>query len=292
MTLISVIMPVYNGEKYLKEAIDSILTQSFTDFEFIIINDGSTDNSKSIIDQYDDKRIIYIEQDNKGLAKALNLGASYCNGEFIARMDADDISSPDRFMNQYLFFQSHSNISVLSGSFSYIDENGKYLGRTFSVTNPFLIKRKLLNSGCVVCHPSVMMRRKDFLDVSGYSEIMGNRFTDYHLWVKFVKKGFRIQNMPEILLKYRIIESAISSEFSLPHIATKILLKVIKKDDPTTSDLSNLNNACIASKTTFLKRELLYNNFQNHLYNRASFINENIKNYFFSALKNISAFIH
>jgi len=250
-----------------------------------------SDKSKNIIETYNDKRIIHIEQENKGLAKALNVGASYCKGEFIARMDADDISEPDRFKNQYLFFQSHSNISVLSGSFSYINENGKYLGRSFSITNPFLIKKKLLNSGCVVCHPSVMMRRTDFIDVGGYSEIMGNRFTDYHLWVKFIKKGFKIQNMPEILLKYRIRESAISSEFSLSHTATKILLKVIKEDDPTITDLSNLNNACIADKTTFLKREMLYNNFQNYLYNRSTFINKNIKNYFFSALKNIAAFI-
>ena len=287
MTLISVIMPVYNGKKYLKEAIDSILTQSLTDFEFIIINDGSTDNMKSVIDRYDDKRIIYLEQDNKGLAKALNVGASYCKGEFIARMDADDISHPDRFMNQYLFFQSHPHISVLSSAFCYIDQNGKYLGRSFSITNSFLIKKNLLNSGSVICHPSVMMRRKDFIDVGGYSEVMGNRFTDYHLWVKFIKKGFKIQNMSEILLKYRIVESAISSEFSLTYNATKILLKVIKEDNPTATDLSKLKNACIVNKNIFSKRENAYNNLQNYLYNRATFINENIKNYIFSIMKNI-----
>ena len=208
-------MPVYNAEKFLKQAINNILSQSLTDFEFIIINDGSTDNSKNIINQYDDERIIYVEQENSGMAKALNVGASYCKGKFIARMDADDISEPDRLMNQYLFFKNHSNISVVSGSFIYIDKNGNYLGRSFSITNPFLIKKKLLNNGCVICHPSVMMKRKDFLDVGGYSEVMGNRFTDYHLWVKFIKKGYKIQNMSEILLKYRIIESAVSSDFLL-----------------------------------------------------------------------------
>ena len=91
--LISVVMPVYNGEKYLREAIDSILAQTLIDFEFIIINDGSTDNSKSIIESYDDKRIIYIEQENKGLSKSLNIGISLSNGEFIARMDQDDVST-------------------------------------------------------------------------------------------------------------------------------------------------------------------------------------------------------
>jgi glycosyltransferase involved in cell wall biosynthesis len=292
MKLISVIMPVYNGEKYLKEAIDSVLNQTLRDFEFIIINDGSTDNSKSIIETYDDKRIIHIEQENKGLSKTLNIGVSYCNGEFIARMDQDDISVSSRFLNQYLFFNSHPNISVLSGAFSYIDKNGKYLGRSFSITNPFLIKKKLLNSGCVVCHPAVMMRRKDFLDVGGYSEIIGGRFTDYHLWVKFITNGFKIQNMSKILLKYRIIESSMSSEFSLSNTGIKVLLKVIKEENPTSRDLSNLNNACIVNANSFSKRENTFNNTENYLYHRATFINENIKNYIFSAVKNIGAFIH
>tara|TARA_X000001036_G_scaffold318330_1_gene296745 strand:+ start:226 stop:1083 length:858 start_codon:yes stop_codon:yes gene_type:complete len=285
-------MPVYNGEKHLKEAIDSILNQTYTNFEFIIINDGSTDSSKSIIDGYDDRRIIHIEQENKGLAKTLNIGVSYCNGEFIARMDQDDISVSSRLMNQYLHFEAHPNISVLSAAFSYIDKNGKYMGRSFSITNPFLIKKKLLNFGCVVCHPSVMMRKKDFLDVGGYSEIIGDRFTDYHLWVKFIKKGFKIQNMSKILLKYRIIEDSMTSEFSLSNAGMKVLLKVVKEDNPNTIDLSNLDNACTANVNSFSKRENRFNNTQNYLYNRATFINEDIKNYVFSAFKNISAFIY
>ena len=141
MILISVVMPVYNGEKYLKDAIDSILNQTHTDFEFIIVNDGSTDNTANIIDSYVDSRIIHVRQENRGLPKALNVGASISKGEYIARMDADDISLPNRLKSQYLFFKSNSDISVLAGSFSYIDEKGKYLGRTFSVTFPFLIKK-------------------------------------------------------------------------------------------------------------------------------------------------------
>lgn len=290
MTLISVIMPVYNGEEFLKEAIESILAQTLIDFEFIIINDGSTDKSKIIIESYDDKRIIHIEQENKGLSKTLNIGVSHSNGEFIARMDQDDVSISSRFMNQYLFFKRHANISVLSGAFSCIDKNGKYLGRSFSVTHPYLIKKKLLNSGCVVCHPCVMMRRKDFLDVGGYSEIIGGRFTDYHLWVKFIKNGFKIQNMSKVLLKYRIIKSSMTSEFSLSNNGKKILLKVIKKEIPTTSDLLNLNNSCGENTNSFLRRKKTYDNLQNYLYHRATFINENIKNYVFSAFKNIVAF--
>ena len=291
MVSISVIMPVYNGEKFLREAIDSILTQSFKDFELIIINDGSKDNSKLIIDSFDDERIIYVEQENKGLATALNHGISYSKGEFIARMDADDISMPYRLMKQYLFFRSHPQISVVSGSFSYIDNNGSYLGRSFAITNPFLVKKTLLNSGCIICHPSVMMRRKDFYSVNGYLEIMGNRFTDYHLWVKFIKNGFKIQNMSEILIKYRIIDTAISSKFTLSNDGRKILLKIIKKDNPTISDLSNLNNFYEPNDESFLEREKVYNNLQNYLYNKIPYLKQNIKNYIFSLFANILALI-
>ena len=292
MILVSVLMPVYNGEKHLKEAIDSILNQTFTDFEIIIVNDGSTDSTASIIDNYDDKRIIHIKQENKGLSNALNIGASYCKGEYIARMDADDISISSRLMNQYLFLKSHPNISVLSSAFSYINEKGKYLGRTFPITYPFLIRKRLLNSGCIVCHPSVMMRRKDFFDVGAYSEIMGNRFVDYHLWVKFLKKGFKIQNMSKVLLKYRILESAISSQYSLSEAGKVFLLKVIKKENPSINDVKKLYSACIINTNSFAKRENNYNNIQNYLYNRLLFVNERIKNYIFSLLRNILAFIH
>tara|TARA_B110000003_G_scaffold276536_1_gene323679 strand:- start:5983 stop:6861 length:879 start_codon:yes stop_codon:yes gene_type:complete len=292
MTLISVLMPVYNGEKHLKEAIDSILNQTFRDFEFIIVNDGSTDNTKSIIDSYDDKRIICVEQENKGLAKSLNIGASHCKGEYIARMDADDISISSRLMDQYLFLKSHPNISVLSSAFSYINENGKYLGRTFPITYPFLIKKKLLNSGCIVCHPSVMIRRKDFFDVGAYTEIMGNRFVDYHLWVKFLKKGYSIKNSSEVLLKYRILDSAITSQYSLSQAGKVFLLKVIKQENPTIEDVKKLYDACIVNTNSFAKRESNYNNIQNYFYNKLRFVNERVKDYIFSLLRNIIAFIH
>ena len=289
--LVSVVMSVYNGEKFLKEAIDSILNQTLTEFEFIIINDGSTDKSKNIIETYNDKRIIHIEQENKGLSKALNIGASYCNGKFIARMDQDDISISTRLMDQYLFFKSNSNISVLSSAFSYIDSTGKYLGRSFSITHPFLIKKKLLNSGCVICHPCVMMRKEDFFNVGGYSEVIGDRFTDYHLWVKFVKKGFKIQNKSDILLKYRIINTSMSSEFSLTSIGTKVLLKVIVNENPAPKDLLKLNNACVNNIKSFSKRTQSFNNLQNYIYHSIPFINENIRNFIFSFIKNISALI-
>ena len=134
-----------------------------------------------------------------------------------------------------------------------------------------------------------MMRRKDFFDVGAYSEIMGNRFVDYHLWVKFIKKGYKIQNLSEVLIKYRIIESAISSQYSLSESGKNILLEVIKKETPTINDVKKLYDACVINTNNFANRENNYNNIQNYLYNKSSFISEKIKNHIFSLLKNIIA---
>ena len=182
-------MTVFNGSSYLKEAIDSVLNQSMSNFEFIILDDGSTDNSRNIIESYSDIRILKIYQENKGVSKALNHAISFCKGKYIALIDQDDVCMPNRFETQFNYLELNNNISVLSGAVIYINDSGDYLGRSFPVTYPSLISHKLFNSGCVVTHPSVMMRKNDFTSVGGYSEIIGDRFTDYHLWVKFVKKG-------------------------------------------------------------------------------------------------------
>ena len=286
---ISVVLPVYNGEAYLKESIESILNQTFTDFELIIINDGSTDNSKNIINSFSDERIKYIEQNNKGLACTLNIAAFQCNGKYIVRMDQDDLSAPNRFFIQFNFLEKHPDISVLSGAVSYIDATGKYLGRSFPITCPLLIKKSLLYKGCVVCHPSVIMRKKDFDDVGGYSEIIGGRFTDYHLWVKFVKKSYKIQNLSKILLQYRVIESSMTSEFFLPQSSKKIFLKVINDENPNLSDITELYNACKINEKGLSNRSNIYNNKLNYAYLKLPFLGENIKNYLFCEGKNFAA---
>lgn len=284
-------MPVYNGERFLREAIDSVLRQTLLHFELIIINDGSTDNSKSIIDSYKDPRVISIHKKNEGMAVALNLGASKCSSDLIARMDADDICEPNRLEMQYNYFVAYPYTSVLSGAFSYINEDGVYLGRSFPFTKSHIIKEKLLNSGCVVCHPAVMMRKEDFLEVGGYSVSMGNRFTDYHLWVKFIKKGFKISNMHQILLKYRITENAVSSEYKLSDSASELLLQLVKEDSPSDENILALNEACITSPETFTTRNSLYDNIQNKLYNVFWFLSENTRGFLFSSCKNLIGLI-
>lgn len=124
--LISVLMPVYNGEAYLREAIDSILGQTFTDFEFVIINDGSTDATKDIILSYTDPRIHYVENEiNLKLIATLNKGIDLCQGKYIARMDADDISVPERLQKQFEFLENHQEVGIIGTWYQTFDDRGK-----------------------------------------------------------------------------------------------------------------------------------------------------------------------
>ncbi|GAA4882797.1 hypothetical protein GCM10023311_01140 [Flaviramulus aquimarinus] len=202
---ISVIMAVYNAESYLEEAIDSILEQSFTDFEFLILNDCSTDNSSKILDEYaskDERVKIFTNKENLGLTKNLNKLIKLANGEFLARMDADDISLSKRFEEQINFFENHPDIHIV-GTFSQdISENGEVIGeRTVPVSHEEIVK--LLPTLNPLSHPTVMMRSSVIDKVEGYDE----RFRtsqDYHLWFKAVGKGLKIDNIPKILFQYRM----------------------------------------------------------------------------------------
>ena len=158
--LISVVMSVYNSQAYLGQAIESILGQSFSNFELIIVNDGSTDDSQKIIDYYRDKdqRIIQIINiENCGLTKSLNLGINIAQGTFIARMDADDISLPTRFEKQIKFLESYAGIGLLGTNGSYFDETGKVLGPFRHFENDLEIRwGSLFNSQFI--HSSIMFR--------------------------------------------------------------------------------------------------------------------------------------
>ena len=157
--LVSVVMPVYNAQKYLNKAIDSILAQTYKDFEFIIINDGSTDNSLQIIKKYQkkDKRIIVKNKKNKGIVAALNDGIKLSRGKYLARMDADDISLPSRFEVQVNFMEKNSKIGVCGTWVEVFGEINKNYLLKFPINNE-LLKIRLLFS-VPFAHPSIMMRR-------------------------------------------------------------------------------------------------------------------------------------
>jgi len=203
---ISVVMTVFNGELFLKEAIDSILGQSFEDFEFIIVDNASTDRSREIIASYKDARMIFIENDrNLGQSKALNIGIKKAKGEFIARMDADDISLPRRFQEQYDYLQKNDSIAVVGSWYLEIDEKGRVIREFRLPTDPWEIKAYLIGSSALsyhcIPHPIVLMRKKALFDVCLFNEKYIAQ--DFDLWLRLSRK-YLLANLGEVLFKYRI----------------------------------------------------------------------------------------
>ena len=204
---VTVIMPVYNGEKYLQEAIDSILNQTFTDFEFLIINDGSTDDSQKIISNYKDKRIKLIKnKQNIGLARSLNKAIELSLGLYIARMDADDISLPNRLKVQVSEMEKNSNLGVI-GSWVEIFENAKN-GNIWKYpeSNNQISSQLLLH--CCFAHPTVLINKRLINQYNyRYPEIRYGE--DYAFWLK-MNKNLEYKNIQQVLLKYRITKSSLS----------------------------------------------------------------------------------
>lgn len=202
-------MPAYNAAKYLREAIDSILAQTFTDFEFIIINDGSTDATRQIIQSYDDPRIIYLENEhNSGICVTLNRGLDAARGRYIARMDSDDISLPERFARQVAYMDTHPDIGVLGTLVERISNDGSTIDYPPSENNPYKCKASLLFATCVA-HPAVMMRTSILKDNNLYYDDYFRGMEDYHLWWR-LSHYTMISNIQEVLLKYRLHQNQIT----------------------------------------------------------------------------------
>lgn len=209
LPLISVIMPVYNGAADLEKAIQSILAQSFTDFEVVAINDGSKDESRGLLDQVSDSRVRVIHQDNIGLAATLNKGISLARGEFIARQDQDDLSHPDRFALQLDYMRQNADCTLL-GTAAEIWEGDEQSERTHDhpTRHPVLAFDLLFNNPFV--HSSVMMRRDAVMEIGGYTTDPARQPPeDYELWSRMARTG-RVANLPERLLVYREIPQSMS----------------------------------------------------------------------------------
>lgn len=209
---VSVVMSVYNGARYLRQAIDSILGQTFRDFEFIIINDGSTDRSGRILDRYArrDGRIRVIHQENTGLTRALNRGVAKAKGELIARMDADDISLPQRFEQQVAFLNHHPEVVAVGSDVLDCDGLGWPISRRSLPTEHSSIDSwHLSGRGGGIMHPAAMLRRSAFAEVGGYDEDLSIA-QDYDLWLRLAEVAC-LGNIPEVLLRYRLHPSAITA---------------------------------------------------------------------------------
>jgi len=209
---VTVLMPVYNGEKYLREAIESILTQTFTDFEFLIINDGSTDTSADIIKSFNDVRIKLVDnKKNLGLIATLNKGLDLACGEYIARMDCDDISLPERLKKQVLFMDNNQNVGVCGTWFQWIGESVKKT-LCFETNNESIKCGLLFNSR--IGHPTVMLKKKDFIKNNLYYYDTAKHVEDYELWTRACQFT-DVANIGEVLLLYRIHPQQVSQVMSV-----------------------------------------------------------------------------
>ena len=212
---ISVVLPVYNGERFLAEAVDSILGQTFGDFELIAVDDGSTDRSLMILRAYEarDSRVRIITRPNTGQAGALNDGVAAARSEFVARMDADDIAMPERFRLQHEFLKAHPEIGGLGAAYQAIDETGATIGPpNVQPCRPDEVRRALQQGGCALVHPVVMLRRAVVLEAGPYRGLL-RPAEDYDLWLR-MSEFTSLANLPDVLLMYRIHGSSLSIKYA------------------------------------------------------------------------------
>jgi glycosyltransferase involved in cell wall biosynthesis len=219
--LISVVLPVYNVEKYIKECMDSILNQTLQDFEVLVIDDSSTDNTLKIIESYKDSRIVIIKKEtNRGLVSSLNLGFEVARGKYIARVDGDDINALDRFQKQIQFLELNKHIDICGSALKLIDENECKI-----VTYPRTdeeIKAKLLIS-CSIAHPTIILRKEAFYNIN--YDINYKHAEDYELWSRIIETH-RFYNLQEVLYYYRVHEEQVSLLFKKQQLANDISIKL------------------------------------------------------------------
>jgi glycosyltransferase involved in cell wall biosynthesis len=205
---ISVLMPAFNADKYIGDAIGSVLAQTFTNFELIIVNDGSEDDTQKVVESFTDKRIVLISQIHGGVSKALNNGLSIAKGKYIARFDADDICFPERLQKQSAFPEANPSYVITGTDAEYILENGDHLFNFSCIGHSHDELSKKLYFYCPFIHSSVMYRKEAVLQVGGYS-LLAHNFEDYFLWIQLVKLG-QLHNIPETLIRIRFNPASVT----------------------------------------------------------------------------------
>jgi len=208
---VSVVMTVFNGESFLDISVPSVLAQTRRDFEFVIVDDGSTDRSLEILRRYAayDSRIVLIEGGKRGLAAASNLGIERARGDLILRFDCDDVMLPSRLERQSAFMTEHPEISASCGYAHLTDRSGRRVGCSkpkFDVTRGW--KERNASYMLELIHPASAFRKIDFNAIGGYSEI-GSLICDRDLWAKFILGGFQIAIQPEFLIEQSLHSASI-----------------------------------------------------------------------------------
>lgn len=233
---VSVVTTCYNSERFLREAIESILSQTYRDFEYIIWNDGSTDSTEEIIKSYTDPRIRYFKGDNQGVGIAAKNACSFAKGKYIARLDADDISYPDRLEKEVSFLDTHPDYVLVSCLEEFMDEKGVVFGQSIQpCTDKALKKRKN------IIHSGSMFRKEAYIKCGGYIGVrMG---LDSILWGRMAKYG-KYANLTEPLVKYRIQQKSIGRKLREPtynKILVELMQKIITDEKVEKSDVDLYN---------------------------------------------------
>ena len=252
----SAVMSVYNGERYLREAVESILSQTFTDFEFIIIDDGSTDSTWEILTAYaaQDPRIVLIRnEENIGLTRSLNKGLEVARGEYIARQDADDVSYPARLHAQTQVLDQFPTIGLVGSAFELIDETGRKLGVVRPPMDNVWLQEALQTANCF-CHGSVMIRRQCLQEAGGYREVFAMA-QDYDLWLRIAER-FDLGALPQICYRYRLSENSITMAKRAYQNAYDALAKCLALQRQQT-EMDALQQAGDGSSCEWLRAQLI-----------------------------------
>ncbi len=257
---ISVIMSVYNGQEFLRESIESIVNQTFTNIEFIIIDDGSRDNSLKIIEEYQskDSRIKIINnKKNIGLPASLNKGLKIAKGKYIARQDADDVSHSDRLEKQYEFLEKREDVHLVGTNCKKVDINGSVIYEDTKFSNISDYANVLLRPRAIFPHGTAFMRKEIVRALGGYNENFYYS-QDGELWLRFIKNNYKIVVLPEISYSYRITPQKSESKIFIRKEYNKI------KEVIYQSDKNLLHKNKIEKRSSSLKKYIMSNSFNKY----------------------------
>ena len=225
---VTVLMSTHNDERYIEEAIVSILQQTLKDFEFLIIDDASTDGTPDILDKYrrEDSRIRLVRNENNlGLTKSLNIGLKLAKGKYIARMDGDDISHPGRLEHQYVYMTSNSGCDFLATEGVLIGESGRRLKDIRIDFKGLPQKEYILNYGSPFIHSSMMFSKHKILEMGGYDESYKTR-QDLELWLRIIYSGMEISVLKRPLIKLRYHSRSLSQE-GIENLYLNVMIRVL-----------------------------------------------------------------
>lgn len=237
--MVSVVMPVYNGEKFLKECIDSVLHQTLGDFEFIIVDDGSTDNTESIVKSYTDDRIVYIKKKHSGISDSLNLGINRSIGLYIARMDADDMMYPNRLETQVNFLEQHREYDAVATGFEWGNNKPEKEYWQWNESKEVLLEYFNSGNNCIA-HPTIMFRTSSIKSLPFLYEKIYDGAEDYKLWHTMLTHGRRIYMLRDVLYYYRQhgAQTAVKNPYNPPFNITDSIIKAYHNKDSNTAKLT------------------------------------------------------